>query len=295
MKDKQAVGGAGSSAVVVDAQTPKSDLIAGVQQDAKVADSQAQIEEVKVASEEQKRAIIDLVEKSEWLEATRTFMNIRANFTVENSLIQEIEQVALKVVRPIPASEFARNAEGYRFLSIIRPEITIYSEKASEYFSKQRDAEFRARQALLSRLHKKEDKIEGITWYQHPNRPKYTNSRSTVFLYIGERDGRRPWLIMKIQYAARDWLFVERVEAWHDGVKETLFSGEFDRDNNTTIWEWVDVAPSPYQLQILRSLGSANEAILRFHGMQYRRDVTLSSGDKRALREMLDAFDAITQ
>ena len=64
-------------------------------------------------------------------------------------------------------------------------------------------------------------------------------------------------------------------------------------DNNTTIWEWMDVTPDEYQIEVLRSLASAREAILRFEGSRYHRDVKLSAGDKKALREVLEAYEVM--
>jgi hypothetical protein len=100
---------------------------------------------------------------------------------------------------------------------------------------------------------------------------------------------------LKVQYAASDWLFVNTVYAWHDGVKELLVAGQFERDNNSTIWEWQDVAPSDLQVTILESLANAKEAVLRFEGQQYRKDVTLSSADKKAIREVLTAYRAMRE
>ena len=98
---------------------------------------------------------------------------------------------------------------------------------------------------------------------------------------------------MKIQYTASDWLFVQTVSAWGGAVKEPLSDGPFERDNNSTIWEWVDVVPSGYQMEVLRTLATSKEAILRFEGQQYHKDVTLSSGDKQALRDVLTAYDVM--
>lgn len=98
---------------------------------------------------------------------------------------------------------------------------------------------------------------------------------------------------MKVIHTASNWLFVRKVTAWHDGIKEPLVSGIFERDNNSDIWEWVDVNPDVYQLEVLRSLANARKAILRFEGDQYYRDVKLSSGDKKAIREVLLAYEVM--
>lgn len=202
----------------------------------------------------------------------------------------EYEDRTLAIVRPLPVSDHEMNLRGYELLAAIRPENQTYKAKVADY-----EARIEAeKRAAVSRLRKNEDRVEGIIWYQHPNAPRYLNSRSTAYLYIGRRgETGRPWLRMKVQYTASDWLFVNKVTAWHDGIKEPLIDGRFERDNNSTIWEWMDVSPDDYQIEVLRSLANADEAILRFQGTQYRRDIKLSAKDKKAIREILAAFDAM--
>lgn len=63
----------------------------------------------------------------------------------------------------------------------------------------------------------------------------------------------------------------------------------------TEIWEWTDIASDDRQVEILRDLASADESILRFAGMEYRQGVTLSSGDKQAIREVLLAYEVMLE
>ncbi len=245
--------------------------------------------------EAQKRAKMEAdvrrgVDALRWSDARVRYQMLSNAGLVTDEFKNEIESQMIELVRPLPASEREANLEGYQFLAAVRPENSDYAAKIESY----EQAIAAERMQAVSILRKKEDRIEGITWYQHPNQPKYLNSRSTAFLYIGRQgDLGRPWLRLKVQYTSSDWLFVERVTAWHDGVKEPLISGSFERDNNSTIWEWMDVAPDEYQVEVLRSLAHAEDAILRFEGDQYHRDVTLSSSDKKALRDVLVAFEVM--
>lgn len=230
------------------------------------------------------------VSTAQWADARTGFEALAAEDRAGEDLRAELEAAALDFVRPLPASARQANLDGYLFLAAIRPENGTYGQKVDHY----RAAIRSDRQQAVAKLRRKEDKVEGVTWFHHPGQPQYTNSRSTAYLYIGRRGGDgRPWLRMQVQYAASDWLFVNRVIAWHDGVKETLVSGRFERDHHSTIWEWMDVAPDGYQLEVLRSLATAREAILRYEGSQYKRDVTLSSGDKRAILDMIAAYEAM--
>jgi len=230
------------------------------------------------------------VETLLWTDARNRYLTLSRSGLLTDEFRDEVEARMVELVRPLPASERETNLKGYEFLAAVRPEKPEYAAKVESY----EEAIKAERERAVTRLRKSEDRVEGITWYQHPNAPKYLNSRSTAYLYIGKKgEAGRPWLRMKVQFTASTWLFVKNVSAWHDGIKEPLISGYFERDNNTTIWEWMDVRPDDYQIEVLRSLANADEAILRFEGDQYRKDVTLSAGDKKAIREVLEAYEVM--
>ncbi len=234
--------------------------------------------------------VIEAVKTLQWTKAIEHYQAMMDEELLTDNFRNEIEASMLALVKPLPANQREMNLTGYQFLSAVRQGNTDYSSKVDSY----QNAVETARNRAVSILRKNEDKVEGVVWYRHPNAPKYLNSRSTTYLYIGERvSGGRPWLRMKVQYTSSDWLFVKEVFAWHDGIKESFVTGRFDRDNNSTIWEWMDIAPDERQIEVLRSIGNAKEAILRFEGDQYRRDVTLSSGDKTAIREVLTAYEVM--
>lgn len=189
-------------------------------------------------------------------------------------------------VRGLPASQLKENEAGYRLLSRINPANNSYSVSAQKYRDKQIES-------LLGAFRLKHDKIQNTTFYTHRNAPAYVNSRSTVYLYIG-KSGSSEWLRMKTIYTADNWLFVDRVIAYADGVTETLTAGRFDRDHSSgDIWEWLDENPSDSQIRTLRMLANADDATLRYEGSQYRRDVQISSRDKRVILETLDAFERL--
>lgn len=228
--------------------------------------------------------------ESQNFDALRTRLNeLKRDGYETDEILSIVEERTLAEVKPLPASDIEQNLAGYMLLVAVRPENEVYTAKVDEYLERRS----RARMAPVRKLRTKEDKVDGVTWYQHPNQPKYINSRSTAYLYIGKKGSGQIWLRMQVQYTASDWLFVESVDAWHDGVKETLISGSFERDNNTEIWEWRDVVPNANQIRILEDLANSNEAILRFNGAQYRRDVTLSKGDKQAILDVIAAYNAL--
>lgn len=227
--------------------------------------------------------------ESKWVDAMGKFEKLNRNAANYQEVVEKIERAVLEIVRPIPSSDIERNLGGYQFLTHIDPTSEIYSTKESSYKSMKDDLE----RSIISSLVKKVDKVENVTWYSHRNNPKYTNSRSTVHVYIGEQKTGYTWLRMRIQYAASDWLFVKRVHVWYDGTKVLFATGRFERDNNSTIWEWQDVSPDPLQIQVLKKISAAKEVILRFEGSQYHRDVKISNADKKAIRDVLTAFEVM--
>ncbi|MCC6007947.1 MAG: hypothetical protein JJU40_09730 [Rhodobacteraceae bacterium] len=273
----------------------------GSMTDAATAPARAASEPAAAALQSAERAVA-AAGAGRWAEATRHKEAAIRGGIAEDELRSRIEAAALSHVRPLPASELDANRAGYAFLAALLPEEPLHAAARDRYAALIEEAEARAlaeaeasRAALLQRLRHRHDRVGGVTWISHPDAPRYTNSRSTVHLYMGQRDGgTRPWLRMKVQYTADRWLFVQRVEAWHDGVREPLVTGRFERDHDHRIWEWSDVTPDARQIEVLRSLAGAREAVLRFHGRQYVRDVTLSADDRRALREMLEAHEALT-
>lgn len=217
-----------------------------------------------------------------------------------------IEEVMLSRVQPLPASDIEGNLTGYRRLAVLRPDSQFYADRVAHYQSLREAAEReealriqRQRDAAIARLTVHEDPIDRITRYEHPNTPRYRNSRSTAYLTISHAGiGERPtsdriFLLLSVQYTSDRWLFVDEVTAYHNGISEPLVAGRFDRDYNSTIWEWTVVAPDEYQIEVLRSLASADDATLRFRGLQYYDDVVLSEGDRRALLEVLEAYEAM--
>ena len=228
---------------------------------------------------------------------------LKQDFLSDSASLAAAEDAVRQLVVGIPASELENNVEGYKLLSEFDPANDQYKEKAEAYKAriKQREEEEKKKAELekkqrirriLSNYTSNTDKFSATTFYKHKNSPVYTNSRSTVYLYIGV-SGSQAWLRMKTQYESDDWLFVERVEAYADGATFTLTSGQFERDHNSTIWEWQDENPSDLQLLQLERLANAKDATLRFIGHQYRKDKKLGPGDKAALKAVLKDFEEL--
>lgn len=71
-------------------------------------------------------------------------------------------------------------------------------------------------------------------------------------------------------------------------------AGEFERRNTSHVWEWKDVTPSESQINIMRHLIDTDEALLRFHGQQRHEDHDFTESEKRSVRDVLEAYEAMS-
>lgn len=148
--------------------------------------------------------------------------------------------------------------------------------------------------AALSKMRVETDKFNGIKFYTDRSTPYYANY-STFHLYIGKSGDGDPYLRFKVRYSDDDWLFVESASINIDGDVRVLDVGsDWDRDNGSgDIWEWVDVPATESHLSLVRDVINSKSAVIRYFGSQYRDDRTITSAQKRALQNVLDAFEAL--
>jgi hypothetical protein len=142
----------------------------------------------------------------------------------------------------------------------------------------------------IQKMRKKEDKIQGITWFMDKSTPD-TNNRNNVHLYIGQK-GTQVWLRWKLQYASDSWLFVKGYIVAADD-KRFERRARFERDHYTTIWEWHDTTAGPSDLEIVQAIIAAKEVTIRYVGDKYYGDRKVSPQEKQALKNVLEAYIAL--
>jgi hypothetical protein len=138
------------------------------------------------------------------------------------------------------------------------------------------------------------DKFNGIKFYTDRSTPYYSNY-STFHLYIGKNGDSDPYLRFKVRYSDDDWLFVDSASINIDGdIRDLDVGSDWERDNGSgDIWEWVDVAATESHLSLVRDVINSKKAVIRYFGSQYRDDRTITSTEKRALQNVLDAYEAL--
>lgn len=140
------------------------------------------------------------------------------------------------------------------------------------------------------------DDMNDITWYYDKTSPQYTNYNG-FYAYIGKKEGSNPWLRLVIQYAADDWLFIEKYIIKVDGQTYNITEdsyGEIKTDNGSGgIWEWLDRKVGFSEYQIIKAVANGKEVKIRFNGKDYYKDKSITEQQKTALRNVLDAYEAI--
>jgi len=141
---------------------------------------------------------------------------------------------------------------------------------------------------LLKTFKVSKDEFEGTTFYRDPRTPYYTNV-NFIYPYIGQK-GNNYWLRLKFQYAADDWLFINKGILLIDGEKFTV-TGNWKRDNNSRIWEWLDIPVNDNELLILNKIANSKSAKIRYVGDKYYNDRNITRKEKNIIKKTLEIYN----
>ena len=251
------------------------------------------LEQANVANVDQ--AIVDALNNAENLgtdteKLVQLVGNSKAASDFPEDIKSRLEAVIYEWTKPLPASAVDENIAGYTALSNIRPEKETYATKRDKYSA----TRVSQRKSILKKFAKKVDDFNEITWYTHKNVPRYQDIRPFIALYIGVSKKYTPRMQLQLNYTSRKWLFVESVQANIDGEIVTIPSGEWNRDNDSEIWEWTDIASSCC-VDMVMKIAKSKKTVIRFNGQQYYDDYTVTSSDKEAIRDTILAFEVINE
>lgn len=140
----------------------------------------------------------------------------------------------------------------------------------------------------LKTFKKKEDEFKGNAFYRDPRTPYYANI-NFIYPYIGEKDNYY-WLRLKFQYASEDWLFIKNGTLLVDGEKFEI-TGNWERDHNSGIWEWLDISVGETERYILEKIANSKSAKIRYNGTQYYNDRTITKKEKSIIRKTLEIYN----
>lgn len=221
----------------------------------------------------------------ELIEAVHEFDNV-------DKLPEEMRDTAIEIivrhVRPLPAANAEANRDGYAALAALDPSNSTYSRKATRYAK----AVEEKRSSILRRMKKKTDEFNGNVFYEHPSTPRYTDTRSYLAVYAGQNNGI-VWLRMRLNYTNDSWLFIKNAALNIDGETIKLPYADWKRDNDSEIWEWIDVGVDIELRRILRKIAASKSTIVRFNGQKYYDNVTIREADKQVIRDMFVLEDVL--
>lgn len=159
-------------------------------------------------------------------------------------------------------------------------------------------AEKKRREAAVANLRKNYDEVREMAFYHDNSTTEYVDDNA-VYLYIGKSDNPdRSWLKFRLQYAGQNWVFVESYIIKTDNNSYTLTASynEVVRDNDYgVVWEYYDSDVNDDTIKMIRDIINSNKTIIRHQGSDKHYDHTVSEQEKKALQNILDAFDIISE
>lgn len=153
-----------------------------------------------------------------------------------------------------------------------------------------RNAERIKAEKMLQSFVKKEDDFEGISFYRDKRTPKYADV-NFIYPYIGSKENSY-WLRLKFQYASDSWLFINSAILMIDGKKYNI-NGNWERDHDSDIWEWLDISVEDNEYIILHKLANSKSAKVRYEGRQYHYDRVITQKEKDIIKKTLEIYDAL--
>jgi outer membrane murein-binding lipoprotein Lpp len=218
----------------------------------------------------------------------------RANLYFDQKDFSKSKSELNNLIQKYPTSTEAE--KGKALLTKIDSEIEKLAEQKKKEEIARKKAEEKRLANATKNMRKKYDDMNEITWYRDKSSPRYNNYNG-FFGYFGKTNTGSPFLRLRIQYAADDWLFIERYVIKVDGITYEIAEekyGEIETDNGSGgIWEWLDRSVTKKEMEIMRAVANGKDVKIRFIGKQYYKDKTINSTQKRALRNVIDAFEAM--
>lgn len=238
------------------------------------------------------------ISENRYLDAANSLGRINTNEReLEDQAKAKLKELESKVVQELKSSiaslkaksQFEEAVKRINTFSIAYP-----SNKSFEGERKQleelgiQQAESRKR-VLFSALRKSYDEFEDITWYESKLSPRYRDANA-FYVYFGVSDNSKLPLRLVVQYYSSDWLFIQSAQINVDGQIWDLNISDWERDNDSNIWEWSDEVLEDRSL--IEAIIKSKSAVIRFDGRQYFDKRTINSSQKLALKQILNAYDA---
>lgn len=198
----------------------------------------------------------------------------------KNGNLSELQSIRDKLMKYHPESKEVK-------------EVKALCDKIVENQKQKIEAEKKQRMQAVNKLRKKYDDVSGITWYYNPYFVHYNNSNHAS-IYMGQKDGD-VWLRLVMSYTGDDWIFFENAYLSYDGNTKQIYFDEYrdkETDNDTRVWEWIDVSVDSSLLSFLKEMVNGKEVKMRLSG-KYTKTRNLSSSEIKGFKDVLLGYDVL--
>ncbi|MFE9276149.1 hypothetical protein ACQKLN_03670 [Paenibacillus glucanolyticus] len=140
------------------------------------------------------------------------------------------------------------------------------------------------------------DEVTGSTIYEDKSSPQYINDNGFNIFFVTSEGSDIPVLFARFQYTGDNWLFINKYTIRADNQTFTVSPNYSDvnRDNQVGgVWEYYDVIVDKEMYDIINVIIDSNKTIIRFQGDERHQDRTVTSQEKKALQNVLDAYKAM--
>jgi len=123
-------------------------------------------------------------------------------------------------------------------------------------------------QSALSKMRKKYDGSQGITWYFNKDVSHYVYKNSFE-TYIGKSDQGEVWLRLRIYFNGPERLNINYYDVYADDKEYTISTlyGSMERGKGPGgAWEWYDMQVSPKEMTVIQEVMKARRTAIRYIG-----------------------------
>ena len=216
-------------------------------------------------------------------------INVKSNLLIQKITPTILAENQIQVQKYLSSKQFSDAKEKLNGLISLYAGKKDVLDKLKQDLNLISDLERKQSQQALSKLSKRYDKFQDITWYSSPNSPRYRNYNA-FYIYFGSSGDSKLPLRLVVQYESDDWLFIKSAEVNVDGENYSI-SGDWERDNDSRIWEWIDEKLDDREM--IESIIKSKSAVIRFEGNQYYNTRTISASQKQSMRDILFAYDGL--
>ena len=147
--------------------------------------------------------------------------------------------------------------------------------------------------SYLKYFNKYYDKIKKTYVLKEKTSPK-TIKQNAFYVYINENNGENPDLFLTINYAACDWLYIQRYIIYTKHQKFIINKRYFEEiklnKDNGMKWESFDRKVDKNELKILQTILKSEKVRIRFEGREFSDERNITPVEKRSIQRILNAY-----